>query len=99
MNQPQPVPDDVQFTADELLVVIETLEVAMQTEGFIDTTSSGGASPAEKAELLAEMRRIWHKAGDLRSRMTAAECVDATDSTAIQVRTHMDAADEVEPSA
>lgn len=59
------------FTAAELLVVIETFEVALQTKGFIDITSSGGASPAEETAMLTEMRRVLHKAEALRSQVAA----------------------------
>jgi hypothetical protein len=61
--------DRGQFTPDELLVIVETFEVALQTEGFIDTTSSGGASPVELAEILGAMGQVLRKADDLRAQM------------------------------
>jgi hypothetical protein len=63
---------DRQFTAGELLTIFEVLEVAVQTEGFIDTSSSGGASPEEHAEILASMRQVLAKANELHRRITAS---------------------------
>jgi hypothetical protein len=71
MSQQPPFRDHPQFSAADLLVIVETFEVALQTEGFIDTSSSGGASSAEEAGMLAEMRRILHKAETLRMRTAA----------------------------
>lgn len=65
MDQKSPRPDDVQFTPAELLTIIETFEIAIQTDGFIDTTSSGACSPDEKAAILADMRHVLHKARGL----------------------------------
>jgi hypothetical protein len=61
-----------QFTPDELAIIIETFEVAMQTDGFIDT-ASGGSSHVEKEALLAAMERIHEKARSLHGQMTSSQ--------------------------
>jgi hypothetical protein len=65
MSTQPSVPPDSQFTADELLTIVETFEIAVQTKGFIDTTSSGGVPLTTETELLAGMRRILGKANEL----------------------------------
>jgi hypothetical protein len=71
VNPTHQAPAYEQFTVDELLVVIETLEAAMQAEGFVDTTSSGAATPADKDAILADIACVWQKARELRRQMIA----------------------------
>lgn len=57
------------FSAHELDTIRDVIEIAIQTDGFIDTTSGGAASPARVAVLLAEMSRIGDKAGRMAGRL------------------------------
>lgn len=65
MSQRPPFRDGPQFSAEDLTVIVETIEAALQMDGFVDTTSSGGASPEERSQILAGLQRVHAKASSL----------------------------------
>lgn len=49
------------LTVAELDAIRDMIEIAIQTPGFIDTTSGGGVSAEREREMLAEMSSLMDK--------------------------------------
>jgi hypothetical protein len=59
------------LTSWELSLLHEALEVAVQTDGFIDTTSSGGVTKAQEQAMLAALTDLMHKISGLAAKAAA----------------------------